>query len=126
MPADLVALGRMPDLEQLEARGIEDCIECGACDYVCPSAIPLTQRLIIAKGRVRQQQADQRQAAHARQRSEAREQRLHRNTEQQNDALARQVAEISGSKKIGQQAIDELKRRAASVKRSSPGQSHDD
>jgi len=126
MPADLIALGRIPDLQQLEARGIEDCIECGACDYVCPSAIPLTERLIIAKGRVRQQQADQHQAAHARQRFEAREQRLHRDTEQQNDALARQVAEISGSKKTGQQAIDELKRRAESVKRGSPDQSNDD
>jgi electron transport complex protein RnfC len=126
MPADLMALGRKPDLEQLEARGIEDCIECGACDYVCPSAIPLTKRLIIAKDRVRQRQADQRQAAHARQRFEAREQRLHRNTEQQNDVLDRQVAEISESKEIGQQTIDELKRRAESVKRSSPDQSNDE
>ena len=28
----------------LERYGLADCIECGCCDYVCPSAIPLVER----------------------------------------------------------------------------------
>ena len=40
--AALVRAGR--DLEALERYGLMDCIECGCCDYVCPSQIPLAER----------------------------------------------------------------------------------
>jgi len=29
-----------------------DCIECGCCSYVCPSHIPLTQLIRVAKNRI--------------------------------------------------------------------------
>ncbi len=29
--------------------GLDDCIECGCCDVVCPSLIPLTQAFAAAK-----------------------------------------------------------------------------
>ena len=32
------------DGEQLDRHGLLDCIECGCCDYVCPSQIPLAER----------------------------------------------------------------------------------
>ena len=95
MPQDLLTLGQVRDVEQLEARGILDCIECGGCDYVCPSAIPLTERLVRAKHQVWQQHAAARQADHARKRFEAREQRLARETQEQNRALDQQIGEIS-------------------------------
>ena len=41
---------------------IMDCMECGACSYVCPSNIPLVQRFRVAKGLLREQQAREQQA----------------------------------------------------------------
>jgi electron transport complex protein RnfC len=29
--------------------GLQDCIECGCCDVICPSQITLTQRFRVAK-----------------------------------------------------------------------------
>ena len=116
MPQDLLALGRVPDLEQLEARGILDCIECGGCDYVCPSSIPLTERLVRAKHQVWEQHAAARQADHVRRRFEAREQRLARETQERNRALDQQVGEVSSLKNLGQQTIDDLMRRVESGK----------
>ncbi len=38
--------------------GAEDCYECGACSYVCPSGRPLVQFLQVAKGALRKQRAN--------------------------------------------------------------------
>jgi electron transport complex protein RnfC len=107
----------MHDPEQLEARGILDCIECGGCDFVCPSSIPLTERLIRAKHEVWQQHAAARQADHARKRFEVRQRRSARATQERTRELDRQVAEVSGPEKVGKQTIDELMRRVESGKR---------
>ena len=40
------------DPETLERHGLADCIECGCCDYVCPSHIPLTGHFIRGKAAV--------------------------------------------------------------------------
>ena len=36
----------------LENLGLYDCIECGCCDVVCPSHIPLTETFRVAKRRL--------------------------------------------------------------------------
>jgi electron transport complex protein RnfC len=33
----------------LTTLGLQDCIECGCCDVICPSHIMLTERFRIAK-----------------------------------------------------------------------------
>jgi Na+-translocating ferredoxin:NAD+ oxidoreductase RnfC subunit len=40
------------DLEQAESAGIDLCIDCGLCAYVCPSKIELRQQLIDARRRI--------------------------------------------------------------------------
>jgi electron transport complex protein RnfC len=54
-----------------------DCIECGCCDYVCPSQIPLTERFRVARIEQRVLEVETRRAAAARERYERHEQRLH-------------------------------------------------
>jgi electron transport complex protein RnfC len=50
------------DLDEAVAAGLLDCFECGACTYVCPARIKLTQRFRVGKQRLRMRQQD-RQAA---------------------------------------------------------------
>jgi electron transport complex protein RnfC len=45
------------DLDEAVWAGLLDCIECGACAYVCPARIRLTQRFRIGKARLRAKQA---------------------------------------------------------------------
>ncbi len=62
--------------EQLQTHHLFDCIECGACAYVCPSSIPLVQYYRAAKGEIRQQQRKQLKAQQAKERFDARQERL--------------------------------------------------
>jgi electron transport complex protein RnfC len=72
-------LFRMIEGERLESAAdlnLFDCIECGCCAQVCPSHIPLVDWYRHGKAARRLQQLDQRRAALARRRHEAREARL--------------------------------------------------
>ena len=53
-----------------------DCIECGCCDYVCPSAIPLVQHFRFAKAELRAQHQEKTKSDLARQRHARRLQRI--------------------------------------------------
>jgi electron transport complex protein RnfC len=48
------------DLDEAVWAGLSDCIECGACTYVCPARIRLVQRFRIGKDRLRARQAAER------------------------------------------------------------------
>jgi electron transport complex protein RnfC len=60
----------------LRELGAFDCIDCGLCDYVCPSQIPLAHRFRLARGRLREADAAARKAEAARERHELRQRRL--------------------------------------------------
>ena len=92
------------EFDKAEHLNLFDCIECGACSYVCPSSIPLVQYYRFAKGEIRMQRAEQRKADRARERFEARQARLEREREEKErrrkerakaaaDAQARKKAE---------------------------------
>jgi electron transport complex protein RnfC len=76
LPQQLYWFSRSQEYEKAEHHNLFDCIECGACSYVCPSAIPLVQYYRHAKGEIKQQKADQLKSDQARERFEARQQRL--------------------------------------------------
>lgn len=63
-------------IDDAAEHGLAACIECGCCDFVCPSHIPLTEWFRFGKSEWRSQLAEKQSAALARQRFEAREQRL--------------------------------------------------
>ena len=64
-----------------------DCIECGCCDYVCPSQIPLTQRFRENKPLLAAALASRAQAVQARGRFEERAVRLQRLAEERRAQL---------------------------------------
>lgn len=76
LPQQLYWFARAEEHDKAEQHNLFDCIECGACSYVCPSSIPLVQYYRHAKGEIKQQRENQRKSDHARERFEARQQRL--------------------------------------------------
>lgn len=69
------------------------CIECACCDHACPSQIPLTQNFKAAKRDLRRHLEDEQMAASARQRFEARQERLKREqSERESEVLERKSA----------------------------------
>lgn len=62
-PSMLGVLARAGHYAEMLDYHIMDCMECGACSYVCPSNIPLVQRIRVAKGLLREQEARETAAA---------------------------------------------------------------
>ena len=112
LPQQLFWYACADDEERLREFGLMDCIECGCCDLVCPSHIPLTADFRVAKGRIRELADEKARAARARQRFEARNNRLEREQTEREIELAQQKA---SARKAGASAIAEiLKRRQIS------------
>ncbi|MEO8444021.1 MAG: electron transport complex subunit RsxC [Gammaproteobacteria bacterium] len=53
LPQELLIAARAGRVADLTTLGVSECIECCACDYVCPSHIPLTHYFIAGKALVR-------------------------------------------------------------------------
>jgi electron transport complex protein RnfC len=93
---------------KLREFGLIDCIECGCCDLVCPSHIPLTVNFRVAKGRIRELADEKARAVRARQRFEARNDRLEREKSERECELRNQK---DLAKKAGPSAIAEILKR---------------
>ena len=63
---------------KLTTHNIADCIECGACAWVCPSNIPLVQYFRQEKAEIAAIRQEEKRAAEAKARFEARQARLER------------------------------------------------
>lgn len=82
LPQQLQWLAKAHDHDGLNQQNLFDCIECGACAYVCPSEIPLVHYYRKAKAEIREMARDKAKSEIARERFEARQQRLEREKEQ--------------------------------------------
>lgn len=96
LPQQLHWHSQAHDIVALESLGLMDCIECGCCDYVCPSQIPLTQRFRAAKVMVQADLLASAEANLARQRYEARGERLARIESEQRVRLEQKRRELTG------------------------------
>ena len=95
--------------DKLRAYGLLDCIECGCCDLVCPSHIPLTADFRMAKARLHELSDERARAERARQRFEARKERLAQEQAEREQELSRQKeAALQG----GPEAIKEILERS--------------
>lgn len=108
LPQQLLWYADADDESRLRDYGLTDCIECGCCDLVCPSRIPLTSTFRFAKGRIRELEDEKARAERARQRFEARRDRLERDAEERTRELEQQKAR---AKKRGKDAIADIMRR---------------
>ncbi|HRQ65917.1 MAG TPA: electron transport complex subunit RsxC [Xanthomonadaceae bacterium] len=87
------------DWKATERIGLFDCIECGCCDLVCPSHIALVDWFRHAKAELRHRRDEDRRAVAARERFEARQQRLqrqHAEREARQQARKEQLASPEG------------------------------
>ena len=105
MPQQLFWYACADNEDKLREFGLTDCIECGCCDLVCPSNIPLTFDFRMAKARIREQADEKARAERARRRFEARNERLERERESRDEELREQKAQ---AKKAGRDAIAEI------------------
>ncbi len=77
-PQQMVFALKGGSLDRAIHEGLTDCIECAACNAVCPSHIPLAEWFRLGRFEARDKANDQRLAAKARERFEARNMRLKR------------------------------------------------
>jgi electron transport complex protein RnfC len=104
-PQQLHWFARADDEANLRDFGLTDCIECGCCDLVCPSHIPLTANFRQAKGRIRELADEKARAERARQRFEARNERL---AKAERERAAELVRQKESAKAAGPEAIAEI------------------
>ena len=58
-PARLAKLAQARRWDELDDFYVNDCMECGACSWVCPSSIPIVQLIRTGKGALRELKANQ-------------------------------------------------------------------
>jgi electron transport complex protein RnfC len=92
LPQQLFWHSKAKELDKAQEYNLFDCIECGACAFVCPSEIPLVHYYRIAKADINAQEIEKDKADKARERFEARKERLVRE-QQERDEKHRKAAE---------------------------------
>jgi electron transport complex protein RnfC len=102
LPQQLFWYACADDEAKIRSYGLTDCIECGCCDLVCPSHIPLTFDFRMAKARIRELADEKARAERARLRFEARNERLQEEQQVRDDELAQQkeTAKRAGAETI--------------------------
>jgi electron transport complex protein RnfC len=78
LPQQLYWFSKGQQHDKATAHNLADCIECGACAWVCPSNIPLVQYFRQEKAEISTIQQEEKRAAEAKARFEARAARLER------------------------------------------------
>ncbi len=78
LPQQLYWFSKGQQHDKATAHNLSDCIECGACAWVCPSNIPLVQYFRQEKAEIYAIAQEEKRAAEAKERFEARQARLER------------------------------------------------
>ena len=108
LPQQLFWYACADDEAKLRSYGLLDCIECGCCDLVCPSHIPLTADFRTAKARMQEKADEKARAERARERFEARNERLKQEQHTRDAELAKQK---ESARTAGPDAIAEILKR---------------
>ena len=101
---DLYWAARARNFERTEQFSLFDCIECGCCDYVCPSHIPLVEYYKFAKGEIRALNKERKSADAARGRHEFRQFRQEREQQERAARLASRSPAKEGRADAGESA----------------------
>ncbi|WP_372771114.1 electron transport complex subunit RsxC [Pseudoalteromonas sp.] len=115
LPQQLQWFAKSKEYNKLEEHNLFDCIECGACAYVCPSEIPLVQYYRVAKAEIRQEREDKIKAERAKERFEARNERLKREQEERQNRHKRAAKHTTDEAKS---KVEEASKRVASSDKS--------
>jgi electron transport complex protein RnfC len=103
LPQQLYWHARAREFDKAQDYQLFSCIECGCCSYVCPSHIPLVQYYRFAKNEIWAQEKEKQKAELARQRHQARVERLERE-KQEREAKLRQKAPAKAATPVSESA----------------------
>ena len=113
LPQQLLWHARAGSLARAQDQGLFDCIECGCCDLVCPSHIPLTQQFRQTKLAVRIGALETQRALAARERHDARRNRLERESAERAERHEARLAGTAGAEAVAA-ALERARARRAS------------
>ncbi|MCL1048976.1 electron transport complex subunit RsxC [Shewanella abyssi] len=118
LPQQLFWHAQAEEYDKAASFNLHDCIECGCCSYVCPSDIPLVEYYRVAKSALRTQSEEKKQADLAKQRFDARQQRLEdeklaRETKAREAAARRKNSMASADKNVVAEAMARMKAKKA-------------
>ncbi len=102
LPQQLHWYAQANDIERCTELNLAHCIECGCCDLVCPSAIPLTATFRYAKSQQLALTKQAQQAAQAEVRFESREKRLAKQEEARAQRLLKRKEAVASNKSAKQ------------------------
>jgi electron transport complex protein RnfC len=91
-PQELFWFSQSKNFDRARAYNLFDCIECGCCDYVCPSHIPLVSYFRYAKSEIAAQDREKIAAEQARQRFEFKQVREEREKAEKAARMAEKTA----------------------------------
>lgn len=91
-PQELYWFSKSNNFEKAREYHLFDCVECGCCNYVCPSRIPLVQYFRYAKSEIIAQDRAKQAASLARERNEFRLARLEREKQERAAKHAQRAA----------------------------------
>ena len=115
-PQQLYWFSRSDQLDKAAQLNLSDCIECGCCDVVCPSHIPLVQHFRYAKSALKVQNHEKQLSNIARERFEAREERLARDKAERAERSRKKKAALKN--KPAKEEIDAAVSRSKTKKNS--------
>ncbi|KAB7708531.1 electron transport complex subunit RsxC [Plesiomonas shigelloides] len=115
LPQQLYWFSRGKEHDKARQYNIMDCIECGACAYVCPSNIPLVQYYRQEKAELWEIRREERKSEIAKQRFEAKQQRLQREKEER-EQRAQQAAQARRASQTSSEGVDPVQAALARIK----------
>ena len=109
LPQQLYWFSGKKDYDRALEYNLFDCIECGCCVYVCPSRIPLVQYYRHAKSDIWEQERERKKSDIARQRHEARLERLEKQKQEREARLKKKREALAKNKKGRDKELDKKK-----------------
>jgi electron transport complex protein RnfC len=109
LPQQLYWFSGKKDYDRALEYNLFDCIECGCCVYVCPSRIPLVQYYRHAKSDIWEQERERKKSDIARQRHEARLERLEKQKQEREARLKKKRDALAKNKKGRDKEMDRKK-----------------
>lgn len=104
-PLEMAANIRSGDFDKARNLGLDDCVGCGACSYICPSSLPLVHLFNYAKGELASRQREARKLEKTRALAQRREERVARQAREREELMAARRA--AAARKAAEEAGEE-------------------
>lgn len=104
-PLEMAANIRSGNFDKARSLGLDDCVGCGACSYICPASLPLVHLFNYAKGELANRQREARKLEKTRALAQRREERVARQAREREELMAARRA--AAARKAAEEAGEE-------------------